>query len=87
MTVVFNNQVMAAERHVLETSIKKYDALKVGGNYAKLAEALNVASIRVEKPGDIVAAIKKGIDVTESGAPFLLECVVKEGYEFSDYAD
>jgi acetolactate synthase-1/2/3 large subunit len=86
MTVVFNNQVMAAERHVLETSIKKYDALKVGGNYAKLAEALNVASIRVEKPADIVPAIKKGIDVTTSGAPFLLECVVKEGYEFSDYA-
>jgi acetolactate synthase-1/2/3 large subunit len=87
MTVVFNNQVMAAERHVLETSIAKYDALKVGGNYAKLAEALNVASIRVEKPGDIAGAIKTGIDVTEKGAPFLLECIVKEGYEFSDYAN
>jgi acetolactate synthase-1/2/3 large subunit len=86
MTVVFNNQVMAAERHVLPTSIQKYDALKVGGNYAKLAEALNVASIRVDKPDDIVGAIKTGIDVTEKGAPFLLECVVKEGYEFSDYA-
>jgi acetolactate synthase-1/2/3 large subunit len=86
LTVVFNNGVMAAERHVLEHSIEKYDTLKVGGNYAKLAEALNVASIRVEKPADIVPAIRTAIDVTEKGAPFLLECVVKEGYDFSDYS-
>jgi acetolactate synthase-1/2/3 large subunit len=86
MTVVFNNGVMAAERHVLEASIAKYNSLLVGGNYAKLADALNVASIRVEKPADIAPAIKEGIGVTESGAPFLLECIVKEGYDFSDYA-
>jgi acetolactate synthase-1/2/3 large subunit len=85
LTVVFNNGVMAAERHVLETAIKKYDALLVGGNYAKLAEALNVASVRVEKPADIKSGITTAIDVTASGRPFLLECVVKEGHDFSDY--
>src|SRR5262249_29369721 len=30
LTIVFNNGVMACERHVLETSTKKYDALNVG---------------------------------------------------------
>jgi len=85
LTVVFNNGVMAAERDVLELSTKKYGALTVGGNYAKVAEGLNVAARRVEKPAGIVPAIKEAIGVTQSGAPFLLECVVKEGYDFSRY--
>jgi acetolactate synthase I/II/III large subunit len=85
LTVVFNNGVMAAERDVLALSTKKYGALTVGGNYAKVAEGLNVAATRVEKPAAIVPAIKEAVRVTESGAPFLLEIVVKEGYEFSRY--
>jgi acetolactate synthase-1/2/3 large subunit len=85
LTVVFNNGVMAAERDVLGLSTKKYGALTVGGNYAKVAEGLNVAATRVEKPADIVPAIKEAVGVTQSGAPFLLEFVVKEGYDFSRY--
>ena len=85
LTVVFNNGVMAAERDVLELSTKKYGALTVGGNYAKVAEGLNVAATRVEKPADIVPAIKEAIAVTQSGAPFLLEIVAKQGYDFSRY--
>src|SRR6266852_319560 len=85
LTVVFNNGVMGAERDVLELSTKKYGALTVGGNYAKVAEGLNVAATRVEKPAHIVPAIKDAVRVTESGAPFLLEIVVKEGYDFSRY--
>jgi acetolactate synthase I/II/III large subunit len=85
LTVVFNNGVMAAERDVLELSTRKYGALTVGGNYAKVAEGLNVAATRVEKPGDIVPAIKDAVTVTQSGAPFLLEIVAKQGYDFSRY--
>ena len=85
LTVVFNNGVMAAERDVLELSTKKYGALTVGGNYAKVAEGLNVAATRVEKPADIVPAIKEAVAVTQSGAPFLLEIVAKQGYDFSRY--
>ena len=85
LTVVFNNGVMAAERDVLELSTKKYGALTVGGNYAKVAEGLNVAATRVEKPADIVPAIKDAVAVTQSGSPFLLEIVAKQGYDFSRY--
>ena len=85
LTIVFNNGVMAAERDVLELSTKKYGALTIGGNYTKVAEGLNVAAMRIEKPGDIVPAIKDAVRVTEAGAPFLLEVVVKEGYDFSRY--
>ncbi len=85
LTIVLNNGVMAAERDVLQISNKKYGAMTVGGNYAKVAEGLNVAAMRVEKPADLVPAIREAVRVTELGAPFLLEIVVKEGYDFSRY--
>ena len=86
LTVVFNNGVMGAERDVLKISDQKYGAMAVGGNYTKVAEGLNVAARRVEKPADIVGAIKEAVGVTESGAPYLLEFIVKEGRDFSRYA-
>jgi acetolactate synthase-1/2/3 large subunit len=85
LTVVFNNGVMACERHVLEASSEKYGTLNVGGNYSKVAEGLNVEARRVAKPAEIVPAIKAAIDTTSSGKPFLLEVVAKEGYDFSRY--
>jgi acetolactate synthase-1/2/3 large subunit len=85
LTIVFNNGVMGAEREELKLSDKKYGAMTVSGNYAKVAEGLNVASARVEKPVHIVGAIKEAIGVTQSGAPFLLEFLVKEGHDFSRY--
>jgi acetolactate synthase-1/2/3 large subunit len=86
LTVVFNNGVMGAERDVLKISDEKYGAMTVGGNYKKVAEGLNVPATRVEKPGDIVGALKEAVGVTEKGSPFLLEFVVKEGRDFSRYA-
>ena len=85
LTVVFNNGVMGAERDVLKISDQKYGAMAVGGNYTKVAEGLNVAARRVEKPADIVGAIKEAVTTTESSAPYLLEFVVKEGRDFSRY--
>ena len=85
LTVVFNNGVMACERHVLEGSSEKYGTLNVGGNYSKVAEGLNVEARRVAKPAEIVPAIKAAIDTTSGGKPFLLEVVAKEGYDFSRY--
>lgn len=85
LTIVFNNGVMGAERDVLKISDAKYGSMTVGGNYTKVAEGLNVAARRVEQPTDIVPAIKEAIGVTETGAPYLLEFIVKEGRDFSRY--
>jgi acetolactate synthase-1/2/3 large subunit len=85
LTVVFNNGVMGAEREELKISDKKYGAMTVSGNYTKVAEGLNVSARRVDKPADIVSGIKEAVGVTQSGAPFLLEFVVKEGHDFSRY--
>lgn len=86
LTVVFNNGVMACERGVLQESTARYGALAVGGNYAKVAEGLNVEARRVTRPADIIPAVQAAIETTASGRPFLLEAVVKEGYEFSRYS-
>jgi acetolactate synthase-1/2/3 large subunit len=85
LTIVFNNGIMAAERDVLVTSEERYGALAVGGNYTKVAEGLGVAAARVEAPGDFVAALGQAIETTSAGAPFLIECVTKEGQDFSRY--
>ena len=76
---------MAAERDVLIVSDEKYGAMTVGGNYTKVAEGLGVAAARVEAPDDFIPALERGIAVTEAGAPFLIECMVKEGQSFSRY--
>ena len=83
LTIVFNNGVMGAERDVLPISDKKYGTMTVGGNYTKVAEGLNVPAMRVEKPANIVGAIKEAVTATEKGSPFLLEFMVKEGHDFS----
>ena len=83
LSVVFNNGVMAAERDVLRTSTEKYGALTVGGNYAMVAEGLGVSSMRVETPDAFVPALRRAMEITASGKPFLIECIVKEGYDFS----
>ena len=66
--MVFNNGVMGAERDVLKISDKKYGSMTVGGNYTKVAEGLNVAARRVEKPGDIVGGIKEAVVSPEGRA-------------------
>lgn len=85
LTVVFNNQVMACERSVMETSTAKFNSLAVGGNYSKVAEGLNVANRRVDKPADIAGAVREAIETNAKGKPFLLEIIAKEGYDFSRY--
>ena len=85
LTVVLNNGIMAAERDVLIVSDEKYGAMTVSGNYTKVAEGLGVQAERVETPDAFIPALERGIAVTEGGAPFLIECIVKEGQNFSRY--
>ena len=85
LTVVFNNGVMGAERDVLKISDEKYGSMTVGGNYTKVAEGLNVAGDPRREAGRHRRRIKEAVGVTQTGAPFLLEFVVKEGRDFSRY--
>ncbi|MXY42943.1 MAG: thiamine pyrophosphate-requiring protein [Dehalococcoidia bacterium] len=85
LTIVFNNQIMAIERSHQPYSAESHDSLAHGGDYKVVAQGLGAWSEKVEKPDDFVPALKRAIAVTETGKPALLDCVVKEGYDFSKY--
>ena len=83
LTIVLNNGVMAAERDTLLTSTEKYGAYLVGGNYWDFAIALGLDAFRAETAEEFIPALKQAMNVTTGGAPALVECMVKEGYNFS----
>ena len=42
--------------------------------------------MRVEKPAAIAPDIGSALDIIQKATPFLLEFIVKEGYDLSRYA-
>ena len=85
LTIVFNNGIMAIERRSMVIAHEKYGTLALGGNYRDVSRALGGWAERVEQPGDFVPTLKRAIEVTKTGQPAMLECMTKEGYDFSRY--
>ena len=85
LTIVFNNGAMAIERSSMPFATEEYGTLYVGGNYRDVVKALGGWGERVEKPGDFVPALKRAVEVTKTGQPAMIECLTKEGYDFSRY--
>lgn len=73
LSILFNNSSMAIEIPIMPVSQAKYGATDITGHYADLATSLGCYGERVSDPGDIVAALKRGIAATEEGRPALLE--------------
>jgi acetolactate synthase-1/2/3 large subunit len=57
----------------------------VGGQFAEVAQAMGAFSEKVTDPGEIVPAIRRGLEVTRSGRPALLEFITKEEGEYSRF--
>ena len=85
LTIVFNNGAMAIERDTMPMAIEKYGSVYQGGDYRAVAKALGGWAVRVEKPEEIIPALTQAIEITKTGAPALVECIVKEGFDFSRY--
>ena len=85
LTIIFDNGVMAIERKSMPFAIEKFGSHTEGGNYRDVARALGGWAERVEKPDEFIPALRRAIDVTRTGQPALLDCIVKEGFEFSRY--
>ena len=85
LTIVFNNGAMAIERKTMPTAIEKYRSHSQGGNYRDVARALGGWGERVAKPEEFVPALKRAVDVTRTGMPAMIECMTKEGFDFSRY--
>jgi acetolactate synthase-1/2/3 large subunit len=75
LSILLNNFSMAIEIPVMPVSQTKYGATDISGNYADMARAFGCYAERITDPSEITAALKRGIDATESGQPVLLEFI------------
>ena len=85
MSILLNNFCMAIELKVMPVSTEKYRSTDISGHYADMAKAFGGYGERVEKPEDIIPAIKRGIAQTEQGVPVLLEFITRKDEDFSLY--
>jgi hypothetical protein len=68
LSILLNNFSMAIELKVMPVSTEKYRSTDISGNYAQFAQALGGYGERIEKPADIVPAIKRGIKATQEAS-------------------
>ncbi|MGH8065685.1 MAG: thiamine pyrophosphate-requiring protein [Candidatus Entotheonellia bacterium] len=79
LTMILNNATMAIYPDSrFPVAAERYQLKKLSGNFAEVAQALGAYGERIHKPHEIVAAIRRAIDVTRSGQPAVLEVTIKE---------
>jgi acetolactate synthase-1/2/3 large subunit len=81
LSVLLNNFSMAIELKVMPISTEKYRSTDISGDYAAMARAFGGYGERVERPEDIVPAIRRGIRKTQEGVPVLLEFITSKETE------
>jgi acetolactate synthase-1/2/3 large subunit len=83
LSILLNNFCMAIELNIMKVSTEKYGSTDISGNYADMAKAFGGYGERVTEPGDIAAAIRRGIEQTENGTPALLEFITSKENTYS----
>ncbi len=86
LSILLNNFSMAIELPIMQVSTEKYRSTDISGDYAAMARAFGGYGERVTEPGEIVVAIKRGIEATEAGQPALLEFITKKETEISIFS-
>ena len=87
LTIVLNNNFMAAETHSMEASHERYGTMNILGNYADLAHSLGGWSERVEDPNQIVPALQRAYKTTQDGKAALLEFITSREIAYSRMRD
>jgi thiamine pyrophosphate-dependent acetolactate synthase large subunit-like protein len=85
LSILMNNHSMAVEIPIMKLSTEKYGTTNISGNYADVAKAFGGYGERVTDPGDIVNAIKRGIESTKEGTPALLEFMTAKEFNYSTF--
>jgi acetolactate synthase I/II/III large subunit len=78
LTILLNNSAMGNYERYIPTASAKYRTKFLTGKYSDVARALGAFSERIERPGEVAAAIKRGIEATQNGRPALLEFITRE---------
>jgi thiamine pyrophosphate-dependent acetolactate synthase large subunit-like protein len=78
LSILLNNFSMAMELPIMPVSTEKYRSTDISGDYAAMARAFGAYGERVTQPGEIVPAIRRGIEQTKKGVPALLEFITSK---------
>src|SRR4051812_39098517 len=85
LSILLNNFSMEIELKVMPISTEKFRSTDISGNYADMAKAFGGYGERVTQPGDIKAAIQRGIEQTKNGTPALLEFITAKETRVSKF--
>jgi acetolactate synthase-1/2/3 large subunit len=85
LSILLNNFSMAIELPVMQTATAKYRSTDISGDYAAMARAFGGYGERVTEPGQIVPALRRGIEQTRNGTPALLEFITQQEIDFSTF--
>ncbi len=83
LTIVLNNNFMAAETRHMKASHERYNTQNLGGNYAEIGRALGGWAERVEDPDQVAPAIQRARKATENGKAALLELITSRESNYS----
>ncbi len=86
LSVLLNNFSMAIELPIMKAATEKYRSTDISGHYADMARAFGGYGERVTEPGEIIPAIKRGIEKTQEGTPALLEFITEKEIQFSMFS-
>jgi acetolactate synthase-1/2/3 large subunit len=78
LTVLLNNSRMGGYRNYLPLASERYGFNRLSGDYATVAAGLGAYTERVERPEEVVPALRRGIAATGEGRPAVLEMITKE---------
>jgi thiamine pyrophosphate-dependent acetolactate synthase large subunit-like protein len=85
LSILLNNFCMAIELKVMPVSTEKYRSTDISGDYAAMARAFGGYGERVTAPDDIIPAIQRGIEQTQSGTPVLIEFITSQEVNISTF--
>jgi acetolactate synthase-1/2/3 large subunit len=85
LSILLNNFCMAIELKFMPIATQKYRATDISGDYAAMARAFGGYGERVTSPDEIVPAIRRGIEATQSGTPALLEFITAKETTISEF--
>lgn len=84
LTIILNNSAMGIYGPgAFPVANEIYGTKFIGGEYAKVAEAMGAYSEVVHQPGDVIPAIRRAQHVVEGGQAVVLEIITAEDNTFS----
>ena len=84
LTILLNNSAMGIySPNSFATANDLYGTKWISGDYAKVAEAMGGYNERIERPQDVVPAIRRAQKMIAEGQPAMLEFITKEERAFA----